>query len=207
MTKLALIRHGPTAYSKTRRLQGLRDVPLSEQGRIRVQNYDIPSELQGFTWITSPLVRASKTARMLTADPVDTDSRLIEMDWGSWDGRTVDDLRTELGQAMRENEDRGLDFRPAHGESPREVMHRVRPLLAEIGRSGRNTVAVTHKGVIRAVYAAALGWDMLGSPPHKLDWFSTHMFTVSNRGNLKVLALNIPLTRRTETVEARSHGQ
>lgn len=207
MTKLALIRHGPTAYNKTRRLQGLRDVPLSEQGRIRVQNYDIPSELQGFTWITSPLVRASETARLLTSDPVAIDTRLVEMDWGSWEGRTVDDLRAELGQAMRENENRGLDFCPADGESPRDVMRRVHPLLVDIGKSGRNTAAVTHKGVIRAIYAAALDWDMLGEPPHKLDWFSTHMFAVSNRGNLKVLALNIPLSQRTETVEARSHGQ
>ena len=203
MTKLALIRHGLTAYNERRRLQGLRDTPLSEQGREQIQNYKAPPELQGFAWLSSPLARASDTARMLTDDPVVTDSRLIEMDWGSWEGRTVNDLRTELGQTMRENEDRGLDFRPPHGESPREVMHRLRPLLAKIGRSGRNTAAVTHKGVIRAVYAAALGWDMLGSPPHKLNWLSTHIFAVSNRGNLKVLALNIPLTRRIEIVETR----
>ena len=207
MTKLALIRHGPTAYNETRRLQGLRDVPLSKQGRARVRSYDVPSELKGFTWISSPLSRATETARMLTSGPVDTDSRLVEMDWGSWEGRTVDDLRAELGEAMRENEDRGLDFRPAHGESPREVIHRVGPLIAEIGRSGRNTVAVNHKGVIRAIYAAALDWDMLGSPPHKLNWLSTHLFAVSNQGHLRVLALNIPLTRRTETVETRSQGQ
>lgn len=203
MTKLALIRHGLTAYNERRRLQGLRDTPLSEQGREQIQNYKAPPELQGFAWLSSPLARASETARMLTTDLVDTDSRLIEMDWGSWEGRTVNDLRAELGQTMRENEDRGLDFRPPHGESPREVMHRLRPLLAEIGRGDRNTVAVTHKGVIRAVYAAALGWDMLGSAPHKLDWLSAHMFIVSNRGNLKVHALNIPLTGRTDTLEIR----
>ena len=96
---------------------------------------------------------------MLTSGPVDKDSRLVEMDWGSWEGRTVDDLRAETGRGdagkMRIED---WIFRPAHGESPREVIHRVGPLIAEIGRSGRNTVAVTHKGVIRAIYAAALDW-------------------------------------------------
>lgn len=203
MTKLALIRHGPTLYNETHRLQGLRDVPLSEQGRAQIQGYGVPPELQGFTWISSPLTRASETAQLLTSGPVESDSRLVEMDWGSWEGRTVNDLRAELGQTMQENEDRGLDFCPANGESPREVLQRVRPLLAEIGRNGRNTAAVTHKGVIRAVYAAALDWDMLGSPPHKLDWFCTHVFAVNDRGTPKVLALNIPLPRRTGTVETR----
>ena len=207
MTKLALIRHGSTTYNETHRLQGLRDVPLSEQGREQIRSCDVPPELQGFTWISSPLARASETAQLLAAGPVETDSRLVEMDWGSWEGRTVDDLRAELGQSMKENENRGLDFRPSHGESPREVMFRVRPLLAEIGRSGRNTAAVTHKGVIRAVYAAALDWDMLGSLPHKLDWFSTHMFAVSNWGDPTVLALNVPFPRRPEAAETSSQVQ
>ena len=39
---------------------------------------------------------------------------------------------------MAEIEGRGLDFRAPGGESPREVQARIRPLLAEIGRDGRD---------------------------------------------------------------------
>ncbi len=31
-------------------------------------------------------------------------------------------------------------------------------------------VAVSHKAAIRALLALATGWNMLGRPPHKLDW-------------------------------------
>ena len=56
--------------------------------------------------------------------------RLVEMAWGEWEGRRLADLRAELGDAMIENEARGLDFRPPGGESPRDVQERLKPLLA-----------------------------------------------------------------------------
>ena len=43
-----------------------------------------------------------------------------------------------------------IDLKAPGGESPREVQTRLRPLLAEFGGGG-NILAVTHKGVIRAV--------------------------------------------------------
>ena len=55
---------------------------------------------------------------------------------------------------MSENEAAGLDFRPAGGESPRDVQDRLLPWLA--GLRGP-TVAVTHKGVIRALYCPGHG--------------------------------------------------
>ncbi len=193
MTALALIRHGPTAFTETRRIQGLCDVPLSGTGCAKVQSYDVPSELIGFAWISSPLSRARETARILCGKPVPTDSRLIEMHWGAWEGRTLKDLRADLGKAMRENEDKGLDFCPDGGESPRQVLRRVQPLLAEIGAARRDTVAVTHRGVIRAIFAAALDWDMVGPPPHKMDWACIHVFDVDDRGAPRISALNIPM--------------
>lgn len=193
MTALALIRHGPTVFTEHRRIQGRRDVPLSETGRAKVRGYEVPSGLANFTWISSPLSRARETARILCGGPVPTDPRLIEMDWGAWEGRTLKDLREELGEVMRSNEDKGLDFRPDRGESPRQVLRRVRPLLAEIGAARRDTVAITHRGVIRAIFAAALDWDMVGPPPRKLDWVCAHVFDVGDHGIPRISALNIPM--------------
>jgi probable phosphoglycerate mutase len=44
------------------------------------------------------------------------------------------------------------------------------------------TLAITHRGVIRVVLAAATGWDMLGKPPVKLDWRAAHFFELDERG-------------------------
>src|SRR3546814_15044213 len=65
---------------------------------------------------------------------------------------------------MAANEARGLDFRPPGGESPRDVQDRLRPLLAELAAAGADVVAVSHKGVLRALYALASGWDLRGTP-------------------------------------------
>ena len=95
------------------------------------------------------------------------------MSWGAWEGRRLADLRAELGEEMSANEARGWDFRPDGGESPREVLARVRAWLAELKAP---TLAVTHRGVIRAVYAQAASWNMLGKPPARLAWDAVHVF-------------------------------
>src|SRR3546814_10532072 len=64
---------------------------------------------------------------------------LVETDWGAWEGRTLAELRADLGAGMAANEARGLDFRPPGGESPRDVQDRMRPLLAELARSEEHT--------------------------------------------------------------------
>jgi probable phosphoglycerate mutase len=173
MTPLLLIRHGRTAWNEAGRLQGRADVPLSACGHAEVADWSLPTPWRGACWLSSPLLRAQVTAALLTNATVTLDDRLIEMDWGAFEGRRLADLRTEAPAAMAENEARGLDFRPRGGESPREVATRLTPLLAELaerrpGASPGPVVAVTHKGVMRAALALATGWDMRTKPPLRL---------------------------------------
>ena len=168
MTLLVLIRHGPTEWNESGLVQGRSDIALSAAGRAEVENWRVPDDFAAFDWVSSPLVRARETAEMLRGAPVPTDARLVEMDWAAWEGRTLGDLRAEIGNLMTAWEARGLDFRAPGGESPREVQARVRPFLAERALAGRPTVAVCHRGVIRAVYALATGWDMTSKAPRRL---------------------------------------
>ncbi len=197
MTRLALIRHGPTRYNEAGRMQGRIDEPLSAAGRAAVGGWRLPSgidpELTGADWVSSPLIRARETARLLGGPESTIEARIIEMDWGRWEGRRLDELRAELGAAMAENESRGVDFRPDGGESPRDVQVRVAPWLAALGKQRRPTLAVTHKGVIRAIYALAVDWDMTGKPPARLARAAAHLFTVAPDGRVAVEQLNLPL--------------
>ena len=193
VTRLALIRHARTAWSEAGYIQGRADPPLSERGRAEAARWVLPPELEGVAWVASPLARAVETARLLGAIQLTTEARLIEMDWGEWEGRMLADLRTEIGAAMAENEARGLDFTPAGGESPRLVQTRVRPWLAEVARGGRAVAAVTHKGVIRAILALACDWDMTGAPPVELDWSCVHLFRLAPSGAPRPERLNLPL--------------
>jgi len=194
MTRVALIRHGPTAWNEARRIQGRQDEPLSDAGRAEVARWRVPPEIAAFDWVASPLVRAVETARLLGAPtPLATDPRLVEMDWGEWEGHTLADLRERFGAAAQANEARGNDFRPDGGESPREVQARVGDWLAEVAGGGRATLAVVHKGIIRATYARATGWDMMAKPRDKMVWAAAHLFELDDDGAPRIAELNVPL--------------
>jgi len=188
MTRLALLRHGDTAWSAEGRIQGRSDPPLSEAGRAALAGRALlPADCREMRVVTSPLARCVETAALLGAPRAAHEPLICEMSWGRWEGRRLADLRAELGEAMRENEARGLDFRPEGGESPREVLARVSRWLSRLSAP---TLAITHRGVIRVVLAAATGWDMRGPPPAKLDWSAFQLFRV-DRGQPRVDRLNV----------------
>ena len=195
MTSLALLRHAPTPWNKARRLQGRADIPIAESSRSELEQRRLPDLVAEFRALCSPLRRCLETASLLGLDPA-IDHRLIEMDWGTYEGHTLADLQAKYAFDLAANESRGLDFRPPEGESPRDVQARIEPLLVEVAAAGRPTIAVTHRGVIRAVYARAMSWDMTGKPPHELDLYALHVFELKRDGAPTVKHLNLALDLR-----------
>lgn len=192
MTLLALIRHGPTAWNAEKRSQGRTDIPLDAAGRVAVAQWRLPPGLAGLPVYASPLSRAQETAALLCGGST-VEPRLIEMSWGNWEGRTIAELRETHGAAMTANEDRGLDFRPDGGESPREVFARVRPWIEEQAARGEDAIAITHLGVIRVVMAIAFDWSMIGKPPVKLKRAAAHLFDIAP-GTIRVRQMNVLLS-------------
>jgi broad specificity phosphatase PhoE len=133
-----------------------------------VARWRLPDAWRRARVLSSPLRRARETAALLTEQTPTIDDRLIEMDWGRFEGRRLTDLRAEAPAAMAARENLGLDFRPPGGESPREVCARLRTLLAELAADPQPVVAVCHKGVMRAALVLATGWDMRSIPPLRL---------------------------------------
>jgi probable phosphoglycerate mutase len=170
---------------------------LSARARAQLAALCAPAALDGFVWLTSPLGRAQETARLLApSGPITVEPALIESRWGAWEGETLDGLRARLGAGFTDIERRGLDFLPPGGESPRMVQQRLRPWLARLGATRQPVVAVTHKGVIRAVLGLATGWDFLGKPPARLDWSMAHLFAIDATGHPAIHHLNLPLASR-----------
>jgi broad specificity phosphatase PhoE len=168
MTPVLLIRHGPTSWNASGRIQGQTDIELSLRGRAEVRRWRLPAAWAEARLFSSPLRRARETAIILTGRTPTLDPRLSEMSWGCFEGRRLAELRGEAPDAMAANEARGLDFRPPGGESPREVCARLQALLAELTADPGPVVAVCHKGVIRAALVLATGWDMRGRTPMRL---------------------------------------
>ncbi|MFD2263143.1 histidine phosphatase family protein [Lacibacterium aquatile] len=195
MTWLALVRHGPTEWNALGRMQGRVDMPLSDEGRGSISRSRLPVEWLGWTLLASPLLRAQETAQLLANRKPRSESALIEQDWGAWEGRTLADIASSGDEAQAGT---GLDFLPLRGESPRMVQERLKPFLQEVARIGDPVVAVTHKGVIRAIMGLATGWDFMGKPPVRFDWRAGHLFKLAPDGTPTVYQANISLSKLDE---------
>jgi probable phosphoglycerate mutase len=184
MMRLILLRHGLTEWNAEKRIQGQIDNPLSELGVEQVKRWQLSVDLCQLVWYTSPLRRARETAELMgIINPV-VEPALTEMHWGDWEGEILKPLRQRLGDEMRDNEARGLDFRPPNGESPSQVQERIKIWLTQLASIKQDCGAVSHKGIIRCVYSLASGWDMRGESPVKFDWSQGHVFHLDDSGEL-----------------------
>jgi len=188
----ALLRHAPTVWNASGRLQGLTDTGLSAEGERAARSWRLPAPADAWKRVSSPLQRARRTAELVRPSlPVTIDSRLREMSFGVWEGFTVTELRAAGGETFAAAEAAGLDFHPPGGESPRMTMVRLSVWSSTLTEP---VVAVSHKAAIRALLALATGWNMLGRPPHKLDWKCAHFFVAQDEGRVAIERLNVPLT-------------
>jgi broad specificity phosphatase PhoE len=191
-----MIRHGETQWNTDGRIQGSSDVPLSDLGRADVARWRLPERFAGFRWMASTLVRARDTARLLGAphNELVLDDRICEMHWGRWEGLTLDDLSPGLDEIRKQRAREGLDFRAPDGESNRDLQARIAAWLADVARDGAPTIAVAHKGVVRAMVSLATGSEMRGPMDKDLDWQAAHLFETDASGALSIVELDIPLT-------------
>jgi probable phosphoglycerate mutase len=191
---LVAIRHAPTEWNKARRLQGRTDVALGPDGIAAARGWRADPGWADYRVLASPLKRAAETAQLLFPGRAITfEPRLMEMDFGSWEGKSLAELRAAPGADAEERERLGLDFSAPGGETPRQVQMRIAPLLQEIAAQGDPTIIVTHKAVLRALLSLATGWAMLGKPPVKLKPDSAHLFRLDRAGKISVERMNVSL--------------
>lgn len=85
-----VIRHGQTALNSAHALQGRSDAPLNETGEAQAKEAGRLLAQRGISFahvFSSPLSRAVQTAELVAPGvPVVCDERLIEMDYGPYEG-------------------------------------------------------------------------------------------------------------------------
>jgi probable phosphoglycerate mutase len=192
---VALLRHAETAWNRERRAVGRADPPLAAEGQAQVARWRLPADLvrlgdEGqLGWAASPLRRAVETAQRLGVQDLLREPRLQERDWGEWTGCSLDALEPRMLE-------QGWTYAPPGGESAAAVLARVRSWLADLAAAdGPATwIAVTHRGVIQIVLAAAVGWNLRSPAPFRLLAERVHRIRHRGDGHLQLLSLNEPLT-------------
>ncbi len=141
----------------------------------------------GVDVLSSPLRRCTQLAHSLAVLRPDLvprlDSRLAEMDFGSWEGRPWNSLAR--GEIDAWTNDFAGYRAGGTGESVAQFAARVEGLLRELRASGRDQAWIAHGGVFKVLvrHLAGAGLDSASDwPVLALDWGSWHMFRIEARG-------------------------
>jgi probable phosphoglycerate mutase len=162
-----IVRHGQTAWNAEFRLQGQADTDLNVLGREQATQNGrhlaaLVSNAQDFDFIASPMRRTRETMERIRAamalDPLAyrTDVRLIEVNFGDWQSFTFAELEEQSPGASRSRALDKWNFQPPGegAESYQMLLERVKPCFDEMARQ---TVCVTHGGVMRTLFRFVLG--------------------------------------------------
>lgn len=95
--ELVVVRHGETEWSRSGRHTGRTDVPLTETGRRDAERLRAALTERRFARVlTSPLQRASETARLAGFPDAERCPDLMEWDYGRYEGLTTPEIRKDV---------------------------------------------------------------------------------------------------------------
>ncbi|WP_170342129.1 histidine phosphatase family protein [Ruegeria arenilitoris] len=169
MTRLHLVRHGPT-HAKT--MVGWSDIPadLSDHAALARLHDHLPHDA---LVISSDLSRAADTATAIqgTRRRLPHHPDLREIHFGTWEMRAFAEIEAEDPELAFAYWDSPGDVRPPNGESWNAVRARVDAAIdGLIGmHTGADLVIVAHFGVILTQVQRALDLDAQRTFAHRID--------------------------------------
>jgi probable phosphoglycerate mutase len=194
--RIAFLRHGPTGWNALGRIQGHTDIGLSDEGAAKMAGLRLPDDIAPARLYVSPLVRARQTAQLLALEGAVPDARLMEQNWGRWEGLTRAEILARHGADAFVRAGRGAAFRPPGGESTAELHARVGEFLRDAAGGEGDALAVAHLGVLRAAYTLATGWDMTADMPPDLDVSRILVLSLDGDGTPALDRLNVAFATR-----------
>ena len=184
MTEFLIVRHGETLWNREHRIQGQRNSALSpvgeRQASLSAQRLKTACCVR---LVSSDLGRTLQTAQPIAAAAglaIETDVRLRERAFGSFEGSTADEIRARDPAAHARWQAREADYAMPGGESLGDLRSRAGACLESLARdAGCRTgkvIIVTHGGVLDVLYRIATGlaldaprtWPLLNSSINRI---------------------------------------
>ncbi|MCR5218453.1 histidine phosphatase family protein [Treponema sp.] len=172
------MRHGETDWNTIKRLQGRTDIPLNQNGIDLAAKTSKAVHESGIVFdkiLTSPLIRAKKTAELMNVyskAPLSEDSRIIEFCFGDGEGHTFEEIKTN----DRFINLRNWFFAPENyhaemgAESYEDFFGRLDDFLTTVRQLEKelpaekaenyNLLIVCHGGVVRGLLKQMLEWSV-----------------------------------------------
>ena len=194
MMEFGLIRHGKTLWNLEKRIQGREDIPLYPGSirqislwaeRLRYGRYDLI--------LSSPLKRAQQTSMIISEKlllDIEYDEDLQEQDFGDWEGKTLQAIKTLACKELETQVSRGWEFCPPHGESRITVFKRASDAIKKAGikYDKKHILIITHNSVIKSLIYKLRGRAFLPDEPPLLHDYNLHKLIFD--GDIKIKKLN-----------------
>ncbi len=161
--ELYLVRHGETIWNKEGRYYGHRDIGLSDVGLNQAKKLgEFFRNINFDKVICSPLLRAVDTAKELTNQHICTDSRLMEQNFGLFEGKTYQELQAEFPNELEEWNQHHETYCLPEGESFFMVRERVESFIRDLDGLEGKLLIVAHKGTFGHMLAALMNLPASG---------------------------------------------
>jgi broad specificity phosphatase PhoE len=165
MTSLYLVRHGQTAWNKEEVFRGRTDIPLDETGLKEAESageYFKTLDIEAV--YSSPLSRAWQTAQKISrfhSLDVQALEGLLDMSFGSWEGRSLKEVKETDGERYRQWREEPHLLRLPGGETLAEVRARTMSALEEVIRRHpeKTVILVSHRVINKVLICGILGLD------------------------------------------------
>lgn len=186
---IVFVRHGQTTTNSLGLLVGRSDPDLTALGERQACSLGVALASVHEVW-TSPLLRARRTAQLAwpRLTPI-VHEEFIEVDYGRWDGRSVDEVTSEQWRAFEQHHDLAFE----HGESLADVDRRVHGALDKLlgddssylHRAHEHLAIVSHVSPIKSALTWALG--VAGSASWRTRLNNGSFTTLAARGGTPTL--------------------
>ncbi len=148
--KIYIVRHGQTDKNKARQLQGRSNTPLNDEGRKQAQQAAQYFKNEGISFdlvYSSPLDRAVETGKIVSGnDNITLDDRLLEMDYGPYEGISLVDPPEEVKTFFK-------DF--VHNPAP-AGMENLKDIVARLGDFLHSVPVSEDANILVATHAIAM---------------------------------------------------
>ena len=166
--RLLLVRHGETDWNKESRFQGIRDIPLNENGRSqgrKASNFlkDVAIDFA----VSSSMMRPKETAEIILEQhpgvELTTTPELIEICHGLWEGMLETEIQSEYADLLQQWKDKPETVQMPEGENLQQVWNRGVTALHKIVADHSNTdtpetgLVVAHDAINKVIICYLLG--------------------------------------------------
>ena len=166
--RLLLVRHGETNWNKESRFQGIRDIPLNDNGRSQGRQaatflQNIPIDFA----VSSSMLRPKETAEIILEEhpgvPLETTPELIEICHGLWEGMLETEIKAEYSDLLQQWKDQPETVQMPEGENLQQVWDRGVAAWNKIAAEHSNTdtpqtgLVVAHDAINKVILCYLLG--------------------------------------------------